>query len=196
MSLAFDLTAGAGPLLVPLTGWRREEGCAASELHTRLRRSALSVGFSIPKEKKDPLQIGRTDPRPPSRCHTLGKWGCEHDRIPEKPPGKVAQDAPPVLDQSSSSSLMLLLPRCGFYMLPALKRRLSLQRANPGVTGVGGGGGGGMAAHVPIFQLWSAMFSLACSALLERGPEKLSVSRNPSLYPDLQRHGRGGGSLK
>lgn len=50
----------------------------------------------------------------------------------------------------------------------------------------GGGVGGDTAAHVRIFQLWLAMFSLACSALLERGPEKLSVSRNPSLYPDLQ----------
>lgn len=49
-----------------------------------------------------------------------------------------------------------------------------------------------MAAHVRIFQLWLEMFSLACSTLLERGPEKLSVSRNPSLYPDLQHHGRGG----
>lgn len=98
--------------------------------------------------------------------------------------------AAPVLDQDSSSSLMLLLPLCGFYMLLALKRRLSLQRANPGVAGVEGGGA--VAAHVRIFQLWLAMFSLACSALLERGPEKLSVSRNSSLYPDHQHHGRGG----
>lgn len=33
------------------------------------------------------------------------------------------------------------------------------------------------------------MFSLACSALLEPGPEKLSVSCNPSLY--IQHHGWG-----
>lgn len=67
----------------------------------------------------------------------------------------------------------------------SLKRLISEQRANPGVTGAGGGA---VAAHVRIFQLWLAMFSLACSALLERVPEKLSVSRNPSLYPDLQHH--------
>lgn len=40
-------------------------------------------------------------------------------------------------------------------------------------------------AHVPIFQLWFAMFSLVSSALFETGPEKLSIdhdsktTRNP-----------------
>lgn len=66
-----------------------------------------------------------------------------------------------------------------------LKRLLSRQRANPGVTGAGGTG----AAHVRIFQLWLPMFSLACAALLDPGPEKLSVSRNPSFYSDRQHHG-------
>lgn len=88
--MAFDLTAGAGPPLVPLPGWRGEEGCAASELPTRLRRSALRVG-----EKKDPLQIGKKDPRLPHAATPLERGGeegrhrgisraDEHDRIPEK----------------------------------------------------------------------------------------------------------------
>lgn len=79
--------------------------------------------------------------REPAQRNQLGGRTCQNSR---KPPGKeqlngALMAAAPVLDQNSSSSLMLLLPLCGFYMLLALKRRLSLQRANPGVTGVEGG---------------------------------------------------------
>lgn len=41
--------------------------------------------------------------------------------------------------------------------------------ANPSVTGAEE-----ESTHVHIFQLWFAVFSLALSALLECGPEKLS----------------------
>lgn len=56
-----------------------------------------------------------------------------------------------------------------------------------------GGGGGGRGcrseAHVQIFQLWFAMFSLALSALLEPGPEKLSIGQNSRLplHPDWKK---------
>lgn len=41
----------------------------------------------------------------------------------------------------------------------------------------------GQPAHVQIFQLRLAMFSLALSALLELGPEKLSINDNSRLPP-------------
>lgn len=45
----------------------------------------------------------------------------------------------------------------------------------------------GVRAHVQIFQLWFAMFSLASSALLEPSPEKLSDAHNSRLpLPEAQ----------
>lgn len=61
--------------------------------------------------------------------------------------------------------------------MPAHKSKLfSQKQTNPRVTGVEG-----EPAHVQIFQLRFLMFSLAESALLERSPEKLSISHNSTL---------------
>lgn len=73
------------------------------------------------------------------------------------------------------------MPGCTLVNVAALFQ----DETNPGVAGAEEG----PAAHVQIFQLWFTLFSLASSALLEPGPEKLSISHNSRLplHPKLDR---------